>query len=86
MRLLIILIFLMMSNCVSAPVKHSNPDMDTCFLVIGKYEAIPICIPKGAWDIGDDERGYPIFNSYDEMVEYYTKLAEEHKKRQGTHI
>ena len=84
MKKLIVLIILLcfaMVSCVTAE-KASQPDRDICYFIISPYSGypFPMCIEKGEFDKTEKERGYPIFGSYEEAMDFLQKLADEEKE------
>ena len=78
LSVLIILLCFAMVSCVTAE-KVSQPDRDICYFIISPYSGypFPMCIEKGEFDKTEKERGYPIFDSYEDAMEFLQKMADE---------
>jgi len=77
-KLLLLVVCLGMLSCVSVE-KVSQPDRDICYFIVSPYSGypFPMCIKKGEFDLTEKDRGYPIFGSYEEAMEYIQNLMEE---------
>ena len=53
-----------------------NPSKDVCFAIVTPFGLVPVCIEAG--EFNDEDRGYPIFESLEEMEEFYI-----HKRFEG---
>ena len=80
-KLLLLVVCLAMFSCVTAE-KASQPDRDICYFIISPCSGypFPMCIEKGEFDKTEKERGYPIFGSYEEAMDFLQKLADEEKE------
>ena len=77
--MLALLIVAFLPGCVHCP----SPREKTCFFIIGPDMGIGIrCLDKGEFDISEAKRGYKIFDSKEEVVDYLRGLASRAKERE----
>ena len=68
MKALIVGILLICAGCVTCPAK------DSYFLITDGYNTRTVLVKKGQFSMSDEERGFPVFDSYEELQKYLMKL------------
>jgi hypothetical protein len=77
--IIIFLSLIFLAGCASIP-NQPNPCDDVCFYLNSPCGPRPVCLKSGEFDLSLEERGYKIFDNFEEMKKFLLDIMSGERK------